>query len=34
MAICEEWLISAKFKEGAYENFSFKNFVFSTINEV
>ena len=31
MAICEIGLLSFKIKEGAFDNFSFKNFVVSTI---
>ena len=30
-AICDEGLISCRFKEGGYDNFSFKNFIEKTI---
>ena len=31
VAICEYGIISCKFKEGGYDNFSFKNFIEKTI---
>ena len=32
MAICEEGIVSCRFKEGGYDNFSYKIYLESTID--
>ena len=34
MAVCEYGFVSCKFKEGGYDNFSFKEFIVQTIKYI